>query len=843
MIPTNLTREEARARAGLLSDVDYRVDLDVSDGDTTTFGSRCVIRFSATETGAATFLDFAPAEVRRVVVNGRALSDSEIAVAVTEGRLRLDGLEARNEVEVEGRCHYSNAGVGLHRFVDPIDDQVFLYTQFEPYDAHRVYACFDQPDLKAPFHLRIDAPAGWQVVSNAPVDSRPPEDQAGGWTFQRTPPIPTYITAVVVGPYHAVSTSHRGTDLGLYCRKSMAAHLDPDELFKLTKQGLDWFADTFDYPYPFAKYDQLFVPEFNFGAMENPGCVTFSESYIFRSRVTEAARLSRANTILHEMAHMWFGDLVTMRWWDDLWLNESFATFIAHTALAQATRFGQDSWADFAHAVKAWAYHQDQLPSTHPIVADMTDTQSVMANFDGITYAKGASVLKQLRAWVGDEAFVAGLRAYFAVHEWDNATLGDFLSALEQPSGRDLEPWSAKWLETAGVATLSATVQTDEDGLMSTVTVHQDAPAAHPTLRPHRLRIGSYDHHDEGLVRTDAVEIDVDGATTLVGSLAGKPRPDLLLVNDDDLAYAKVRLDDASVASLERSLGTLQGSVARAVCWGSLWDATRDAELAARRFADLVVIHGPVETDISVMQTLLRRAFACANRYGAPDNQQAVRAGLADLARTQLAVAAPGSDLQLVWVRTLLSSRTDPAFGQGLLDGSTQVQGLAIDPDLRWFVLAHLAAMGEADGEVIDEELRRDPTDIGQRGAETARAALPRSDTKVSAWAKALDRTATLHTRHAVLKGFWQVEQGELLAEYRDRRWVEALPSVWQDASTEEALSLTEALYPQELADQAVVSAADRALEEDLPPVAKRILAEGRDSTLRALAAQKADRT
>ncbi|MGI9017209.1 MAG: aminopeptidase N [Euzebya sp.] len=836
MTATNLTRAEARSRASIISDVRYHVELDVADDGPTTFGSVTRVEFNVSDTAEPTFLDLDADTVERVVLNGRQLSD-----CVQDGRITLSGLSARNEVIVEARCRYSRAGVGLHRFVDPVDNEVFLYTQFEPYEAHRVYACFDQPDLKATFALAVIAPSEWQVISNAKVDSRPDEGEAGRWTFEPTPPIPTYIMAVVAGPYHQVTDHHDGVDLGLYCRKSLAPFLDPAEILEITKQGLDWFARTFDYPYPFGKYDQLFVPEFNFGAMENPGCVTFSENYVFRSRVTEASRQSRANTILHEMAHMWFGDLVTMRWWDDLWLNESFATFIAHTVVAEVTRFGEESWSDFAHSVKAWAYQQDQLPSTHPIVADMVDTQSVMANFDGITYAKGASVLKQLHAWVGNDAFMQGLRNYFRAHEWDNATLSDFLGALEAVSGRDLTQWSAKWLQTAGVATLSATIDTDEQDIMTSVAIEQEVLDGYPTIRPHRLRIGSYNRDGSLLVRTGSVEIDIDGPLTTIDALRGQPRPDLLLINDDDLAYAKVRLDGRSVQTLESGLGLTDGGVARAVCWGSLWDATRDGELAARRFADLVFTHSPDESDVSVLQTLLRQAMSCADRYGAGRNRQAVRQSLADLARSQLDVAEPGGDRQLIWTRTLLTTRTDPAFARGLLEGSQTVPGLAMDPDLRWFALGHLAACGGADAATIDAELKRDPTDVGRRGAEMAQASLPASDTKALAWTRSQDLALALHTRRAILSGFWQVEQESLIARYASNDWVDVLTEVWQQANSEEALTLTRALYPQIIISDAVVAAADRALALDLPSVAKRSLGESRDSTLRALRARKVD--
>ncbi len=833
---SNLTHDEARERASFISDVSYGVRLDLSDGDPETFGSTTTVTFTVDGQDRATFLDLANVSLRSVTVDGQ-----EVAVEEGTGRVALQGLSGRTTVVVDARCAFSRSGVGLHRFTDPVDDEVFCYTQFEPQDAHRVFACFDQPDLKARITMEVVAPAGWEVISNARVAERPDEGQAGEWRFAETTPISTYIAAVVAGPYHRVSDRHGDIELGIYCRRSMAEHLDPDEIFTITKQGFDWFTAQFDMPYPFDKYDQLFVPEFNFGAMENPGCVTFSEQYVFRSRVTQAAHLSRANTILHEMAHMWFGDLVTMRWWDDLWLNESFATFTAHAAVAEATRFGEDSWADFAHSMKAWAYQQDQLPSTHPIVADIPDTDSVMANFDGITYAKGASVLKQLHAWVGADAFTTGVRDYFRTHAHGNAELGDFLRALEGPSGRNLDEWAAEWLQTAGVATLSVDLDTDAEGTIRSAVVRQEADPTQPTLRAHRVALGLYDTVDGQLHRSDQVTIDVVGAATEVPELVGRSRPELLLVNDEDLAYAKVRLDEESTATLHRSLGTLHDGVARAVVWGALWDSTRDGELPARRFADLVCEHGPVESDISVLQTLLRQAASCADRYGDPENRLATQTRLAQVARAGIDRAEPGGDRQLVWVRQLVATRTDPDFGRALLDGTADVPGLRVDPDLRWYVLGHLAATGHADAAMVDAELQRDPTDLGRRGAEAARAALPLVEAKAAAWERARDTGLAMHTRRAALRGFWQVGQEELLAPYASTRWVEVLPELWNKVSPEEGLTMTEAFYPTVIVDESVVAAADRALDEPVHQLAARTVAESRDSTLRALRARKVD--
>ncbi|MBA2529723.1 MAG: aminopeptidase N, partial [Euzebyales bacterium] len=670
-MPDNLTRDEAMSRSRLLSGVSYEVALDLI-GDGPTFPSETVVRFRCAEPGVSSFCDLTAERVAAATLNGRDLP----AEAFDGTRLHLGGLAADNELRVVADCGYSHSGVGLHRFCDPVDGETYLYTQFEPFDAHRVFACFDQPDLKGPFRLRVAAPAGWVVVSNAPVTSRPSEDTGGQWTFAATPPLSTYVTAVVAGPYAAVHDRHGDVDLAVYCRRSLREHLDPEEFLAITRQGLDFFGEAFRYPYPFAKYDQLFVPEFNAGAMENAGCVTFTESYIFRSKVTEGTRRRRAETVLHEMAHMWFGDLVTMRWWDDLWLNESFATYMAYLAMTSATRF-TDAWADFTSDLKAWAYDQDQLPSTHPVVADMVDTDAVRNNFDGITYAKGASVLRQLVAWVGDEAFLAGLRGYFRRHEWANAELGDFLAALEEGSGRDLRAWSKDWLQTAGLATLRPALQVDDEGRYTAVEVRQQAPEGFPTLRSHRLRVGLYDLDDQRLARRRVVELDVEGDRTPVPEMVGEPAADLLLLNDGDLAYAKLRLDEGSMATILRGLGRLTDPLARTLCWGAAWDMTRDAELPARRWARLVSDHADAEDDVGVLSQLLRRAAGAIDRYGDPANRTPARTLLASRSHDAMRAAAPGGDNQLVWARTFAAAASDD--GQrgtvaGLLDGSVEVE-------------------------------------------------------------------------------------------------------------------------------------------------------------------------
>ncbi len=831
-----LTRDEAGERARLLSGVAYDVDLDLT-ATAGEFPSRTVVRFRCSAPGSSTFVDLDAVTLRSAELNGVALPSG----AFQGARLALADLAEDNVLVVEADCGYSSAGVGLHRFTDPVDGRVYCHTQFEPFDAHRVYACFDQPDLKAPFTLTVRTPAGWDAISNGAAVDRPAGD-GGRWRFATTPPIPTYIAALVTGPFHAVRDHHRGVDLGVFCRQSLAGHLDADEILEITRQGLDFFTEQFAYDYPFGKYDQLLVPEFSAGAMENPGCVTFNERHLFRSKVTEAVRLDRAGTILHEMAHMWFGDLVTMRWWDDLWLNESFATYAATLALAEATRF-TDAWVSFAYEIKAEAYREDQLPTTHPISSDSADTDDVLTNFDGITYEKGASVLKQLVAWVGPDAFRDGLRDYFRRHEFGSAELGDFLAALERSSGRRLRGWSDEWLQAPGVATFRADLAV-EDGRYAGVALVQEAPQAHPTLRAHRMAVGLYDLRDGALTRRRRVERDADGSRTDVPELVGEPVADLLLPNDDDLTYAKIRFDERSLGTVTDHLGRITEPLARAMCWGALWDMTRDAELPARRWVRLVGDHAAAESDVGVLQALLAQTAAAVDLYADPGARAELRAGLAALAGDELDRSSPGSDQQLVWARCLASASDDAAFAGGLLDGAVGVEGLAVDTDLRWFLLLRLAAAGESEEGAVAAELERDPTDIGARRAAAVRAARPLPAAKAEAWARVLDDPALpLATRRAILGGFWRAGQDDVLDPYA-RDWADAVARVWAERGTEEALTLTGDLYPRPVVSDAVVAAADLALAAaDLPAPGRRKIVELRDDTLRALRARDADRS
>ena len=837
MAENNLLRSEARERAQLVSDAEYDITLDLRGEET--FRSQVTIRFRCSAPAASTFVDLCARGVESATLNGRALPAG--AFDPERSRLMVDGLEARNELVVAADCAYEHTGVGLHRFVDPVDGAVYLHTQFEPFDAHRVFACFDQPDIKAPFAISVDAPAGWEVISNGRVVERPAGGAEGRWRFAATPRLSTYLAALVAGPYHSVEGRHGQIDLGLHCRQSLAQYLDADEIFEITGAGFEFFESAFGQPYPFDKYDQLFVPEFNFGAMENAGCVTFSERHVFRSKVTEAEREGRADTILHEMAHMWFGDLVTMRWWDDLWLNESFATFASNLGLVSATRF-RSAWTSFASNWKVWAYRQDQLPSTHPIVADAPDVQTARTNFDGITYAKGASVLRQLVAWVGQDEFLSGVRAYFKRHAWGNTELPDFLGALEEASGRNLQAWSAEWLETAGVNTLRAAFDLGSGGEFTSFAVEQEALPQYPTLRPHRLAIGLYDYDDQRrLIRRDRVELDVVGHRTDVAELVGQPAPDLVLVNDGDLAYAKIRLDPRSLATVTQSLGTLADSLARSLCWAAGWDMLRDAELAARNYIELVLGNLGGEDEITVVGGLLRNADAAAVVYGDPANREPARRRLAEQDLSAARDADPGSDRQLAFVRAwAAAARGDDhlSFLRDLLDGRESIEGLTIDMELRWHIVRCLAAAGAAGEELIAAEEERDATDAGRRHAAAARASRPDDGAKEAAWSDLVDGDLPLATMRAVMGGFRQPDQELLLQPYAELYFA-ALQPMWDRRGPDVGMSFAEMLYPQ--GDGAVQLTDAYLARHTPPPPIRRSLLEGRDQALRVARARACD--
>ena len=844
----NITRAEAADRSALLDSHSYEVLLDLTQpGDT--FISITTATFDCRTPGESSWIDLIAPSVRSVVLNGIEL---DVAEVVSGARIALPNLEAANTVVITAGCAYMNTGEGLHRFVDPVDNETYLYTQFESADARRMYACFEQPDLKATFQLSVIAPDHWKVISNAvsPEPSSLGEGKAR-WDFPASLRMSTYITALVAGPYYEVRDSYTGTfgtyPLGVFCRASLAEFLDPDDIFLITKQGFEFFEKQFGVAYPFGKYDQLFVPEFNAGAMENAGCVTFLEDLVFRSRVTDSAYEQRANTILHELAHMWFGDLVTMTWWDDLWLNESFAEWAAHYANVHATRF-TDAWTSFSNQRKAWAYRQDQLPSTHPIAADMTDLDAVRVNFDGITYAKGASALRQLVAWVGEPEFLAGIHEYFTKHAWGNTQLDDLLVELEKSSGRDLSGWTQEWLRTSGVNLMRPLVAVDANGNYASVVIEQEPPSSPagiaPTLRSHRMAIGLYDVIGGVLTRRDRLELDVVGARTDVTSLVGVKQPDLLLLNDDDLTFTKFRLDERSWKTAVAHLGDVDSSLARALIWGAAWDMTRDAEVSTGDFLDLVISGIEKESDVGVVQGVLRQLKAAIDQFSAPANRagyvRRIAAALLEFARR----AEPGSDHQLAFTRSFISSAgTDDelAILVGLLDGSVVWPGLAVDTDLRWSLIQRLVTVGRFGDDEIDAELVRDDTATGRRQAAVALAARPTAAAKAQAWVDITERTDLPNAiLEATIGGFMHPDQIELLTPYRDTYFA-ILGEMWKSRTNETATNITVGLYPFLLVDDTTISMTDAAIAGDLGATPQRLLAEGRDGVERAARARARD--
>jgi aminopeptidase N len=848
----NLTRSEAIERAALVTVEGYRIELDLTVGDKE-FRSRTTVEFEALP-GADSYIDLAADRVHRAVLNGHDIDTSGYDESTG---IPLAGLAHHNVLVVEADCRYSNTGEGLHRFVDPVDEHVYLYSQFETADAKRMFACFDQPDLKATFDITVTAPGHWEVISNgAPVAVQ----QHGGnrtHTFATTPRMSTYLVALVAGPYarwdDVYSDEYGEIPLGLFCRASLAPYMDHERLFTETKQGFGFYHCNFGVPYAFGKYDQLFVPEFNAGAMENAGAVTFLEDYVFRSKVTRYSYERRAETVLHEMAHMWFGDLVTMRWWDDLWLNESFATFASVLCQADATEYSE-AWTTFANVEKSWAYRQDQLPSTHPVAADIPDLHAVEVNFDGITYAKGASVLKQLVAYVGLEQFLAGLRDYFTAHAFGNATFDDLLGALERASGRDLSDWGRQWLKTTGLNSLRADFDVDDEGRFTRFAVRQGGarPGAGET-RVHRLAIGIYDGSGK-LVRVHREEIDVAGEITEVPALLGVPRGKLVLVNDDDLTYCSMRLDPESLDVALDRIADIADPLPRTLVWSAAWEMTRDAEFKARDFVALVMrgVHG--ETEVGVAQRLLLQAQTALNSYAEPgwaasEGWSAFADRLLELARR----AEPGSDHQLAFVNALCTSRLSTHHLVVLADlldrdpAESGLAGLEVDTDLRWRIVTALAAGGRIDADgpqtpFIDAELRRDPTAAGKRHAAAASAARPQPEVKHRAWREVIeDDTLPNITARAIIAGFAQPGQGDVLAPYA-KQYFDAITQVWERRSSEVAQTVVVGLYPSWDVSASGLAAADWFLGGlHVPPPLRRLVLEGRAGVERALRARAFD--
>ena len=841
---TNITQIEAAQRSEIIKVESYKIDLDVTTG-AETFLVKTTIKFAGLKPGSTTFLDCVGKRVISAKLNG-----ADFDPKFDGETIFLPAIAADNTLEIEHEGIYSNSGEGLHRFVDPADNEVYLYTQFETGDARRMYACFDQPDQKATFTISTITPQHWAVISNYGIESAKDLDGDRKHTqFATSQVISTYVTAIVAGAYTSVHDEYKGEKtipMGIYARKSFFQYVDAENIFEVTKQGFAYFEKTFGLAYPFGKYDQIAVAEYNWGAMENVGCVTFHEDVlIFRSKVTERSYISRASTIHHEMAHMWFGDLVTMKWWQDLWLNESFAEWASYMAVSESTKY-KNAWTEFNSVRKNWAYRADQLSSTHPIAVEMKDLDDVRTNFDGISYAKGASVLQQLVAHVGRDNFIAGLRKYFAKHAYANTELSDLITELEATSGKNLTAWVATWLRTAGVNTLRPVIALDGDKYAS-VSVKQEVPpmpVGSKELRPHRLYIGLFDIKGNALTRRESIEVDIADELTEIKELAGKKAADLLLINDHDQTYAKLRFDDRSVETMKKYLGQLDDSLARGLIWASLWDSTRDGELSASDYIEIALNALKGETDISMITATFMQIDTAIWAYLAPKNRDAVRLSVANTAQELLASAKPGSDSQLQYARAFANNAYTPAQFESLkamLNGS--VDGLLMDADLRWFIFLCGVKRGIFGVSDIQSEGDRDKTAHGKQYVAYAHAALPNHEAKAAAFKSITtdDLSNTIHSYKC--RGFNENIHCDLLEAFVDE-YFDAILKVWSTKGYEIAETTATLTFPTWAISDETVKKAQHWLDvtgKDASAALRRTVAEGRDAMTRSLKARAVD--
>jgi aminopeptidase N len=842
----NLLKTEAIERASLIENVSYKIFLDLETTEDT-FLCNTEINFDVSDVKKTTFIDFDANKVFKIDLNGDILPSTYFE----KNRISLSSLKKHNNLKIEAICNYQRTGVGLHRFIDPLDGNVYLHTQFEPFDAHKVFACFDQPDLKGTFDISVKAPAKWVVVSNGSVVEAPVktggEYNSGIWKFNRTKPISTYLAAVIAGAYKSFDDRYNNIDLGLYFRRTMDKYVNYNELFELTKTGLAFFEKQFDIPYPFDKYDQIFVPEFNAGGMENVGAVTYSESYIFRTKVTSARKQGRANTFLHEMSHMWFGDLVTMKWWDDLWLNESFASYMAPYALSMATEY-KNAWATFSISTKYAAYVEDQLPTTHPIAADIPDTDATRVTFDSITYNKGAAVLKQLVSMVGEETFLKGINEYLKKYSYSNATLNDFLTELEKASSKDLSKWIKQWIQSDGINRLELKVNIDNCGLnkcYSDVLLTQIKDDSSGILRDHSVSVGLFDFNGSKMVLKDTFKVDISDYSKNLSELANKTVVPVVLLNYDDYDYSKTRLDSYSMENLKEYISLISNPLARISSWNLLWDMTRDAEFTSKDWLSAILNHIDVEVDPYILQTLLSRTLTVITTYSSPENIAIYSKALYDKARASLLEYSNNSDIQLSWFNTFINtSVTDKALNylKDLSEGTISVEGIKIDEEKRWQIVIYLASQNAVDEKYIDALLNESQNDFAKRDALTAKASLPSYENKLDAWKKILeDKSISYQEMNALIDGFYLPGQDNILKGFVDI-YPEAVDYAWKYKTPDEALAITIGLYPSTIIEPYVIDIADKSLSMDLPLEARKEIMKRKSYTEMAIKARQIDR-
>ena len=828
-----LTQVEAESRASRVSNCVYGIDLDLVAGASSYRGD-VSITFRLSSTGEI-FLDFRGKTIKELNVNGQIVEPIWNGYRLT---LPADLLMESNLVRVRYENDYDHQGDGLHQFVDPEDGAEYLFTNFEPYSSHRLFPQFDQPDIKARYSLTVTAPDSWEIAANSEATSvRVTADGRNRHFFAQTQLFSTYLFAMVAGPYHVFRDQHGDIPLGLLCRKSLVEYFDYEEIFTITKQGLEFFSEFFDYPYPFGKYDQCFVPEFNAGAMENVGCITFNEVMVHREPPTDNQRRRRAEVILHEMAHMWFGDLVTMRWWNDLWLNESFATYMAYLAMDEATRF-DTGWLDFNASEKAWGYRQDELVTTHPIAGTIEDTDQTFLNFDGITYAKGASVIKQLVASIGMEGFRSGMRRYFSEHEWSNTRLDEFLEALEIGSGHPLKEWSRLWLETASLNTIAANWESDGDRI-SSMTLSQSAPADYPTIRPHFVELGLLTG-DRGSYQMNPLAVRLEGESVEVPEAIGGATPRLVFPNYNDHGFMKVALDPQSVDFAHENLDAVEDTLLRQMLWSSLYTMTRDAQLSALEYLALVRAKIPSEQNVSMVDAVLGQAQAALSRF-VPDHLRQDEADrMFDVAASVLEDVEPG-DLKIIWTRNLISFSTTPRTLDrcaAIADEAPETSGLTLDQDMRWNIAVRHVAYGRPGAQDrVAAEAERDPTDRGQRNQTMAEVAAPDLEVKKTAWERILgEGYGSLYLTNSAMSGFnWSIQK--LLLEPFAVRFFEEAEAVFRDRDNEFAREYGRFLFPAYIVEDRILERSRDLLVEigDTLPTLRRTLREANDEIARAI--------
>ncbi|GAB2768261.1 aminopeptidase N [Terrabacter koreensis] len=824
----SLTLAEARERSSLITVTSYAVELDLDQG-AEVFGSHTTVRFTCEQPGAATWVDLKAHSVETVTLNGEPIEPDQLS----DGRLPLAHLASENELVVAATMAYSHDGQGLHRATDPADDLDYVYGHLFLDAAPSVFACFDQPDLKAPYDVTVRAPLDWTVLGNGAATRTAP----GTWTLGKTKPLATYFVTVCAGPYVSVRDEHDGIPLGIHSRASLREPLERHaaELFDVTKRSFDYFHGLFGIRYPFGEYHQVFVPEFNAGAMENPGCVTFRDQYLYRGAATRDELLTRANTVSHEMSHMWFGDIVTMRWWDDLWLNESFAEYMSHRALVDATEY-TDAWVDSSIVRKVWGYGAERSPSTHPVAGvEALDAQSALQNFDGISYAKGAATLRQLIAYVGDEQFIAGVRAYLTDKSYGNGTLADFLGAIETASGKDLDAWSRAWLLTADRDTISVDLE-EQGGVVESAVVRRESPAERPADRPHAFDVAGWTDGRE-LARAS---VTVTGPETTLAELEGTPEPAIVVANASDLTWARVRLSDQTVAALPVQLAQVPDAQARAVVWSALIDGVHGATVSPDAFLDVFDAAWPHESNSSILTRVAAYAehrivpwfVPRASQDDALDRLNRDGTGL-------LERSGPGTTESLAAARLVAGTSDDEVLLRAWADGHGLPAGLEEDGDFRWIVVRNLASRGLVEARDIEAFRAKDDTLQGGLNALMCRASLPEPDAKAWAWQQLTGREGRSNYEMIHLaRGFWTAPDDDLVADYVPRFFTDVpAMSGWVG---EDALSrVVLVAFPRVFTEETAQLSAEAMSRDDLTPAVRRSLVDA-DAELREALASRA---